>query len=100
MVIKLSRDQLRISGKAFYKRYGADIKIKGSIDEHGDFVLYEVLPKGIVCGMLHGSLGEKGLTGTWTKPDGSIPRKFQMARLPDAQMYESMQKQIRSLKIK
>jgi hypothetical protein len=87
---QLTRADRVVSGKIFYKRYGGNIKIKGTVDERGTFVLYEVLPSGISCGMLNGRFNDAGgVEGTWSKPDGSVPRAFDLKRVSDNTLYET-----------
>jgi hypothetical protein len=90
--IKLSKNQLE--GVYFYEEIGVDLIIKGSVDTEGILILNEFDSNGNQTGVFKGNFSNTGISGNWSKPDGSKSKAFY---LKESEIdYDSMSKSLSS----
>ncbi len=72
----LSKNKEILKGSYTYKSKGTPIKILGTIDDIGNFIMNEFNEKGSITGVLEGQISENNIVGHWSKPDGSKKMPF------------------------
>src|SRR5437868_9112920 len=86
VVMKLQRDDDKLTGSYSYERIGQSITLKGQIDQQGNVTLAEFDSTGRQTGKFTGKLEPDEertdaliLDGTWTRPDGSHETSFSLS---------------------
>lgn len=76
---QLTRRDTGISGTEQYVRVGTTLRLEGSADSLGNFVIEERYPKDVVTGIFKGhfSQGCRMISGFFSKPDGSKLQPFE-----------------------
>lgn len=78
----LKRDGDKLTGSYFYAKTGGDLKLAGTIDAEGKFVLTETDAKGTKTGSFEGTWSKAedderfSLNGTWKNPRGTMSLDF------------------------
>jgi len=70
-----------LSGDYHYDGRSSSLKLKGNIDETGNFTLNEFNSKGSMTGIFRGQLTGRGAMGQWLKPDGSKVYNFSFSEV-------------------
>ena len=92
-LMKITSKSGNISGKYFYKKYGKNIEINGTIDKNLNVRISEFDANGNQTGLFKGRmLNENKIEGTWSKPNGSNAMPFSL--LLTKSNYEISQKEI------
>lgn len=86
--MKLIRDGEKLTGSYFYRKVGAKIDLKGTIDKEGNVTLQEFDASGKQTGVFKGLWktdsedGRASIAGNWSKPGGQNKTAFSLHEEP------------------
>jgi hypothetical protein len=76
IIMTLEKKSKDLNGTYTYKTHGIPMKISGTMEEDGSFILEEFNGKGKLTGMFKGKLEDKNFSGTWSRTDGNLSMPF------------------------
>ena len=84
----LRREGARLFGDYFYETVRKPLRLDGSVDARGSFLLREFDARGIATGVFRGrwepARSETPMRGDWSRPDGTRPMPFRLLDSPIA----------------